>query len=256
MKISVCIDMMYPNVDPVEAMRAVKAQGIDVIEFWGWQNKDLDAVRRACEELSMEVAVFCVSGAQLLVDPDRHADYRQDLKESLAAAKRVGCKTLITGVGNARPGVSREVQHAAIVEGLRSCGPLLEESGVTLAIEPLNILVEHIGYYLPTSTEALEILEEVNHPRVRMLFDIYHQQISEGHLIANITRMTDFIMHFHCAGNPGRHELDNGEINYEAVFRAIRKTGYAGFVGLEYVPLEPVEKGIARASAQFDRAKE
>ncbi len=113
-----------------------------------------------------------------------------------------------------------------------------------LVFEPLNTLVDHKGYYLYSSEEAFRIADQVNSPKVKVLYDIYHQQITEGHLIKRITKNIDKIGHFHAAGNPGRHELYFGEINYSEVFKAIDETGYTGSIGLEYFPIEEPEKGI------------
>ena len=126
---------------------------------------------------------------------------------------------------------------------------MLEAAGVTLVIEPLNELVNHAGYYLVRSDEAFEIIDEVGSDHVKVVFDIYHQQISEGHLIHNITTNIDKIAHFHAAGNPGRHELSHGEINYPKIFDAIRQTNYAGYIGLEYWPLLDPVVGLKEAVA-------
>jgi hydroxypyruvate isomerase len=113
---------------------------------------------------------------------------------------------------------------------------LCEDAGITLVVEPLNILVNHKGYYLATSAEGFQILDEVGSPHVQLLFDIYHQQITEGNLIQNITRNIRKIGHFHVADVPGRHQPGTGEINYGNVFAAIVKAGYTGFIGLEMWP--------------------
>ncbi|MFT4690385.1 MAG: hydroxypyruvate isomerase, partial [Limisphaerales bacterium] len=153
-------------------------------------------------------------------------------------ARRLGTKTLISQVGDHRVGVSRDEQRQSLVDGLRAAAPDLEAAGVTLVIEPLNELVDHAGYYLIRSDEAFDIVDQVGSPNVKVVFDIYHQQISEGHLIRNIVSNIDKIGHFHAAGNPGRNELQRGEINYAEVFAAIRATEFDGYVGLEYWPLD------------------
>ena len=139
-----------------------------------------------------------------------------------------------------------------MVEGLKACVPYLEESGITLVVEPLNTRVDHAGYYLSSSDEAAEIMKEVGSPYVKMLFDIYHQQIMEGDLIRRIKEYIPYIGHFHAAGNPGRHELYQSEVDYGKVFAAIQETGYEGCVGLEYFPLDDPEKGLAFAKKLTD----
>ena len=119
---------------------------------------------------------------------------------------------------------------------LKNVAPLFEDAGVTLIVEPLNILCNHVGYYLDSSYEAFEICNEVGSPNVKVLYDIYHQQISEGNLIPTIRKYFDLIGHFHVADVPGRNEPGTGEINYRNVFKAIEDLGYDKYVGLEYEP--------------------
>jgi hydroxypyruvate isomerase len=103
-------------------------------------------------------------------------------------------------------------------------------------LEPLNTLKDHRGYFLASSYEAFEIIEEVGSPAVKVLYDIYHQQITEGNLIPTITENIGLIGHFHVADVPGRHQPGTGEINYKNVFAAIDGSGYNRYVGLEYGP--------------------
>ena len=112
-------------------------------------------------------------------------------------------------------------------------------------------LVDHAGYYLVRSDEAFAVIDEVASSHVKVVFDIYHQQISEGHLIHNITANIDKIAHFHAAGNPGRNELTIGEIHYPSVFQAILETGYDGFVALEYWPVEDPLAGLKQVAMLF-----
>ena len=86
---------------------------------------------------------------------------------------------------------------------------------------------------------------------MKVVFDIYHQQISEGHLINHITSNIEKIGHFHAAGNPGRHELTRGEINYPEIFAAIRETGFEGYVGLEYWPVDDPVTGLRKVAEWF-----
>jgi hydroxypyruvate isomerase len=234
---SVCIDAVFEDKSFEEACAAVSRANIPAVEFWGWWDKDLDDLTAAIDSNDLAISACCTKFISL-VDPATRGAYLEGLRESIAAAQQLGTKTLISQVGDFRAGVSRDDQHQCLVEGLREAAPLLESADITLVIEPLNELVDHAGYYLVRSGEAFDIIDEVNSPSVRVVFDIYHQQISEGHLIHNLTTNIDKIGHFHAAGNPGRHELQHGEINYPEVFDAIRDTSYEGYVGLEYWPLD------------------
>jgi hydroxypyruvate isomerase len=249
-KPSVCIDAVFGNLPLDQAIAAVADSGIDAFEFWGWWDKDLAVIEAAKDRYGLDVAACCTKFVSL-VDPSVRGEYLAGLDESIAAAQRLGCHTLISQVGDFRMGVDRGEQHRSLVEGLKAAARMLEGSGITLVIEPLNELVDHPGYYLVRSDEAFQIVDQVDLPQVKVVYDIYHQQISEGNLIATITRNVHRIGHFHAAGNPGRHELNVGEIHYPAVFEAIRGTGFQGYVGLEYWPIHDAAAGLGEVAKWF-----
>ena len=250
LKPSVCIDAVFEGLSVADAVQAVRNCGIDAFEFWGWWDKDLAGVTGAKQALGMHIASCCTRFISL-VDPDRRRDYLTGLEETIAAAESIGCRTIISQVGDFRAGISRDVQHKSLVDGLRAAAPMLEKAKMTLVFEPLNELVDHPGYYLIRSDEAFQIVDEVNSDWVKVVFDIYHQQISEGHVLHNITQNIHRIGHFHAAGNPGRHELTIGELNYQNIFDAIQQTGFDGYVGLEYWPLHDPQAGLKQVAAWF-----
>ncbi|WP_307553079.1 hydroxypyruvate isomerase family protein [Paenibacillus sp. V4I5] len=245
MRLSVCMDAVYSKHDFAQSVKEVKQIGYNTIEFWSWWNKDLDEVARVVKTTGVSVAAFCTKFVSL-VDESMRETYLVGLAESIEAAKRLNCTQLISQVGQELEGVSREAQRQSLVDGLKACVPLLEREGITLLVEPLNTLVNHQGYFLASSEEAFDIVKQVGSQHVKVLFDIYHQQITEGHLITNIRENIALIGHFHAAGNPGRHELSNGELNYEQIFKAIDETGFTGYIGLEYFPLEEPSVGLKR----------
>lgn len=247
---SVCIDAVLGGVKIDDALKIVSAAGIGAFEFWGWWDRDLDALIAAQAKQGLSIASCCTKFVSL-VDESKREEYLAGLAESIEAAKKIGAKRIVSQVGNSLADVPRQVQHDTLVTGLKAAAPMLSESGITLVIEPLNELVDHQGYYLVKSDEAFEIIDKVDSPNVKIVFDIYHQQISEGQLIANIKDNIDKIAHFHAAGNPGRHELTCGEINYQAVFDAIRETDYDGYVGLEYWPIKDPLTGLKQVASWF-----
>lgn len=252
MRFSVSLGAVFSGSSMLDAMRSSAACGYSASEFWGWWDLDIQAVQREKDALGMEIAALCTRFVSL-VDPAERVRYLRGLEETIEVAKKLGCKRIISQVGNEMPGSSREKQAESIIHGLIAAVPLLEDAGILLVFEPLNTLVDHKGYFLWSSDEAFAIEAAVNSPSVKVLFDIYHQQIMEGHLISRIQQNIHRIGHFHAAGNPGRHELDCGEINYPEIFRAIEQAGYEGFVGLEYFPLKNPMEGLKRLS---DRMKE
>ncbi|MFK7801607.1 MAG: hydroxypyruvate isomerase family protein [Anaerolineae bacterium] len=244
MKLSVCIDAVYRGCDFVESMHKLSTIGLQAFEFWSWWDKDLEKILQAKESLNLELSAICTRFVSL-VDVDQRDKYLAGLKETLDVAQRLGCKTIISQVGDDL-GISRAIQTQSLIDGLKASVPLLEDAGIQLVFEPLNVLVDHPGYFLTRSDEAIEIAKAVNSPHVKVLFDIYHQQITEGNVIHNLTENIGWIGHFHAAGNPGRHELTDGELNYAEIFKAIASAGYQGFIGLEYFPKERPIIGLSQ----------
>jgi hydroxypyruvate isomerase len=233
-----------------EQIRRVKDLGFEAFEFWGWWNKDLESIKCAAEQADIQMASFC-SKFVSLVDPDQREKYLMGLKESVEAAKILNCRNLICLTGSLLEGVPRHDQMESLVEGLKASVPLLEGTGITLLLEPLNTLVDHKGYFLERSDEAFRVIEQVDSEHIKVLFDIYHQQITEGNLIPNIISNIDKIGYFHIADHPGRHDIGTGDINYRNVLEAISKTGYKGCIGLEYFPLGDADESLRRFRQEY-----
>jgi len=235
-----------------EKIRAAAALGYKAIEPLPWMGQDLQAARAASDETGCYISGIIVQSADQatadlmrwqhgIVHEDAREAFVRAMGETVEAALTLGCTTIVVTTGNERADVSREIQHANVVEALRAALPVIEGTGIQLVLEPLNVLVNHKGYYLTTTAEGAEIIREVDSPQVRLLYDVYHQQITEGNLIETIRRYIDVIGHFHTGDVPGRKEPGTGEINYKNVFAAIAETGYEGYVVFECGLTEPVE---------------
>lgn len=245
MRLCVPVPCFFKNIPFQDAIYRIKALGFDAAETYNWKDLDFDAVKKALDDTGVELLSMCTTEFRL-TDPKYRTAWLDGLKESCAAANRLGVKRLITQVGQ-DTGAPRAEQHAAIVETLKLAKPILEKSGVTIMIEPLNTYFNHPGYYLWSAVEGFEIVREVDSPYVKVVYDIYHQQIMEGNIIPNITNNLDCIAHLHAAGHPGRHEMQNGESDYKVIFAAVDKAGYMGACGLEYSPLMPPEESLIEA---------
>lgn len=240
MKLCVPIPCFYGGMDFCEAIKKVAGLGFTAIETYAWKGLDLDKIAVTCKETGVQLLSLCTTEFRM-TDPAYRKEWLEGLEESCVAANKVGAKKLITQVGQ-DTGAPREEQHAAIVETLKQAIPILEKYGITVMIEPLNTYVNHPGYYLWSSVEGFEIVREVGHPLVKVIYDIYHQQVMEGNIIPNITKNLDCIAHMHAAGHPGRNELQLGESDYKNIFAAADKAGYDGYCGLEYGPtMDPTE---------------
>jgi hydroxypyruvate isomerase len=148
--------------------------------------------------------------------------------------------------GNVVPGLSPQAQHDSCVEGLKRATELVEGKGVTLLLENID-LEENPHYYMWSVPEAFKIIEEVNHPQVKFLYDFYHAQISGGNLIANLQRHADKVGLIHIADVPGRHEPGTGEINYINIYKKLAELNYNRYVAMEFRPSGDVVKTLAQA---------
>ena len=244
MKASICIDSVFHGMDGPAALERVKTAGFGAFEFWSWKNRDVDRLAAKAKELGLSCVLFCTSFFNL-TEPGQRENFIQGIRESAACAKKMGVRWLITQSGN-DTGAVRSFQRRSIVTGLKAAVPVLEENGVGLLLEPLNGKINHQGIYLESSDEGFEILDEVNSKSVTLLFDIYHQQITEGDIIRRMTANIGKIGHIHCAGNPGRHELDSGELDYGRILKALETAGYKGYAGIEYFPEKDAAKGLGQ----------
>ncbi len=256
LRYSVCTDavFMHEDLPMARVLEKVAQAGYDSIEFWSWWDKDIEEMNRCREALGLSVAAFCTK----FINPgDRslQEDYLEALKAGMEKAHLLGCPTLIAQAGwefeSFAKEITRKEHRLCLIDTMQKAGELAQQGGITLVLEPLNLLVNHPGYHLSTSEDAFDLIEKIGSPAVKILFDIYHQQITEGNLISNITEHIAKIGHFHAAANPGRGELTGGEIHYPHVLEAIAKTGYTGYVGLEYmVDFDPVP-GLVRAREEI-----
>lgn len=244
MHYSVCIPAVFAGKAPDSALCHVAAAGFARYEIWSWWDQDIDACMKAQKENGLEIAAVCTFFISL-TDPACREAYKDGLKKTIEVCKKLGCKTVISQVGQERKNVPRALQHASIVEGLKECAAMLEENDITLVFEPLNTKIDHPGYYLWSSAEAFEIEEEIGSSHVKVLFDLYHQYIMDDLSADEIVKNMDKIGHFHMAGYPGRHEpLIDSEIDYKTILKAIEDSGYQGSIGLEYFPVYDAAEGL------------
>ncbi len=247
MKISPCIDTVYRGYPLETALAEIKGLGYAGFEFWHIAGRDIAEMCRLKDKYGLE-AVNLNAPEASLTDAGQRPQFLEGLKAAAAAAKELGCGRVAVLPGN-DTGKSRAQQRKNIVDALAEAAPIAEEAGVTLVLEAANRRVNRPNNFLTSADEAFEILDRVGSPRVKMLYDIYHQQITEGDLLARMLPNMDKIGHFHAAGVPGRHELDECEINYGYLLGQIERAGYDGWVGLEYFPARAPAEGLRKLAA-------
>jgi hydroxypyruvate isomerase len=206
----------------------------------------------------MAMGVFLVNSGgwqgDALVDRKFHEGFLNDVHRAVEIHSIMGNEAATVTSGLAVDYLSAEQQTENMIEALKRAAEIVEKTDMVLVLEPLNVRVDHAGYFVVCSEHAHRIISAVNHPKIRILFDIYHQQISEGNIINHIRQYWDWIGYFQTGDVPGRNEPYTGEINYQNVFRAIHEKGYRGIVGMEHGLSVPGIDGLKKCFEAYRRA--
>jgi len=206
-------------------------QGIDLLE-----PADYDTPRRYGLRCTMGYAADVMTIPNGLSRRENHAAIEKAYRTGIPQAAKAGVPNVIAFSGNRR-GLSDEEGAANAVAGLNRVKTIAEDHGVTICIELLNSKVDHPDYMADHTDWGVRVAKEVNSPRVKLLYDIYHMQIMEGDLIDTIRKNIQWIGHFHTGGVPGRHNLDGTqEVNWRAVARSIADLRFQGYFAHEFVP--------------------
>ena len=201
--------------------------------------------RSAAEKAGIAISGFNGDADYSLVDPTHKQKYLDYLKQSIAAAKKVGAASVTIHsnalgdggiVVNHYDNLSHTVKLCSMYDTLLACAELAEKEEINLNLEALNITTDHVGNFLATTQMGAEIVRLIGCPRLKLLYDVYHMQINEGCICDTISNYGDTFGHIHVADAPGRHEPGTGEINYTKVLAHLEKCGYTGRVGYELFP--------------------
>jgi hydroxypyruvate isomerase len=178
---------------------------------------------------------------------EHHEELERKIHAAIVLAEKWAIPNVIVFSGN-REGLNDQKGAEITAEGLRRVAHVAEDAGVTLVMELLNSKIDHRDYQCDRTAWGVEVCQMVNSPRVKLLYDIYHMQIMEGDIIRTIRDYYPYFGHYHTAGNPGRHELDETqELNYVAIIRALLATGYDGYLGQEFIPSGDPVQGLKQA---------
>ena len=236
--------------DPIDNIKFMSDQGFRAIFDNGLMGKPPELVDKIVKELdrrNMDLGPFVLKGigGKLFVAKDQ--EIRQKIiktaRDGVEFAKRANAKWALLVPGAFDDGLEWDYQTANVIDNLRYCAEICEESGLVIVLEPLNAWTNHPGLFLTKIPQAYMICRAVNSPSIKIVNDIYHQQITEGNLIPNIDMAWDEIAAFHLGDNPGRKEPTTGEINYKNIFKHIHKKGYDGVLCMEHGRSKPGKEG-------------
>lgn len=177
--------------------------------------------------------------------PERKAEFQDGVGCAIEYAEALGCTQLncLAGVVPSGP-TSRAKALETLIDNLRFAAAVTQRAGIRLLLEPLNAR-DNPGYLVPTTREALQVIDAVDSRNLFLQYDVYHAQVMEGDLARTLAGNIDRIGHIQIADNPGRHEPGSGEINFPFLFDRIERLGYAGWIGCEYLPSGATEDSFA-----------
>jgi hydroxypyruvate isomerase len=242
MKVTSYLNLNFNEGAFPERVDRAAATGVDGIEVFGWNlglgygsddpGFDLDAVAERVEAHDLEFVYL--SGARPdLTDPERNADALKSIERSIELAEEYGVQNVNVKAGAIQSDLDRETQRQNVVEVLRAAAPPVEDSDVTLVLEPLPAT----DHFLRHSSDGYAILDAVDSPSVKLLLDLHHEQVVRGNLIGNLRQnAAEYLGHVHVADPPPRAEPGTGEINWDNVFAAVNETDYDGYMGGEFIP--------------------
>lgn len=249
------ISMLFTEIDFLERFAEASNAGFRAVEcqFPYTHRVDVLAERLRRHRLS-QVLLNLPAGAWSKGDrgiaclPDRVGEFQDGVERAIEYATGLECPRVNCLAGVARPGADRLRLHDTFVENLRFAARELKQRGIALMIEPLNSR-DNPGFFIRTSRHAIEIIEEVGSDNLHLQFDVYHSHIMDDDVVSALEQNMRHIAHVQIADDPGRHEPGTGVIDFKAVFQALERANYGGWIGCEYVPMTTTEEGLSWLSA-------
>lgn len=236
------VSMLFTEAPFLARFALAKQAGFEGVEFLFPYEHDARAIATVLQENSLALALFnCPAGdfaagdRGLASDPARIGAFQESVALAMRYADILHPEKMNCLAGKVIPGVDRADQLATLRENLRYAAGVAQDHGVRLVMEPLNPW-DAPGYLISNPDDGFALIAEINHPNLKLEYDIYHAQRTRGNLAATIAERIDMIGHVQLADSPHRNEPGTGEINFPYVMQALDAAGYDGWVSLEYRP--------------------
>jgi len=241
-RFSVNLTMLFADRPFLERFDAAARSGFSAVEYMFPYEEDIPEIGRTLQRLQLVQVLFNLPAGNwqagdrgIAVDPGRRDEFRRGIDRAIDAARTLRCQRLNCLVGKRVEGIPETEQWQTLIDNIRYAARQLARERITLMLEPVNTY-DIPGFFLHTSAQAVQLLDEVAAPNLRLQYDLYHMERMEGNLSQTLTRLHEQIGHVQLADVPGRHEPGTGEIDFRAILRHLDSLGYEGYVGLEYNP--------------------
>ncbi|MCK8779352.1 TIM barrel protein [Rhizobium sp. NTR19] len=245
-RFSANLGFLWQELPLPDAIRAAKAAGFDAVECHWPYEVPVEAVRSALRETGLKMlGINTIRGDVaagengLAALPGRENQARDAIQQAVAYATEIGAVNVHVMAGRA----SGEAARETFIANLQFACELAAEPGIMILIEPLNHR-DVPGYFLQTCEQALEVIEAVGRPNIKLMFDCYHLQIMQGDLTFRLQTYLNSIGHIQIASVPDRREPDHGEINYHHILAQLNELGYRQPIGAEYRPATSTDAGL------------
>ena len=248
-KFAVNIEMWFNKTPYLERFQKAADLGFPAVEIWPYKGNDRDPDRlaAAAQKAGVAIAQFTAWGFRPgMNDPKQEDAFVAAIEEACQVAHKLKTTKMCVVAGDNQAGMTKEQMHAQCIKALKRAAPICERERVMMILEPMNGRVDHPGHCLYGSVDALAICDAVDSPMMKINWDLYHMQISEGDLCGRLKDGIRHVGYLQLADHPGRNEPGTGEINYSRVLRQAKELGYDYYVGLE---LRPKTTDLAAAIA-------
>lgn len=226
--------------DQIQFMNDIGFRGLEDNGMKGRNRRTQEQIGQKLADLGMDMGVFVAHSifwnepSLSTGDPEHRDRFLEEIRESVEVAKRVNAKWMTVVPGHVDKRLAMDYQELNVIDALKRAAEILEPHGLVMVLEPLNTLHNHPGMILTHTSQAYRICKHVDSPSCKILYDAYHQAITEGNMIPNIDRAWEEIPYFQLGDHPGRNEPYTGEINYRNIFKHIYDKGYDGIMGMEH----------------------
>lgn len=222
-----------------DRIAAAAAAGFRKVELFLLKGRDLVAIRAALDAHGVELVSTVADYVTQLVDPATHDGFCEVFREAAAAAKSLGCSNVVVTSGRGVPWLKRPVQLAIFADALRKLVPIADELDVTILLESANTRFDHPGVLCSTTPDSVVVADMVDHPRVKVLYDLYHSVVEGEDPEVALAAAMNQVVHVQVADAPGRGEPGSGKIDWPGALALFERVGYKGTVGLELLPTKP-----------------
>jgi hydroxypyruvate isomerase len=251
LQFSANLTMLYSEFPFLERFAKAKSAGFQAVEFQFPYSVSAEMIRQAQTELGLQIALFNLPAGDfergergIAIYPDRREEFREGVDQAIHYAVSLDCTRLNCLSGKMTDDLALDDAWSVLCENLLYAARKLEEKEIALLVEPIN-RYDIPGFFLSDMGQTRRLLQEVGHSNLQIQYDFYHVQRMQGELLVTFAELQGSIGHVQIADNPGRHQPGTGEIHYPNIFKFIEKSGYKGYIGLEYIPQGDTDKSLA-----------